>query len=72
MKDLTEAELIEIEQRAYNLNAALDYDPAEMRRSDLEDRWDWISDRMLQVSRDIERLCEQIRAARETPCAPSR
>jgi hypothetical protein len=40
MKDLTEAELIEMERRAVNLINDLEVDPDELKKSEIVEAWE--------------------------------
>jgi hypothetical protein len=62
MKDLTEAELIEMEQRASRLTEALDVDPDEMSRNSLQGRFETVSYIAEAVAQDVAELCEHLRA----------
>jgi hypothetical protein len=62
MKDLTEAELIEMERRARNLIEALDVDPDEMSRYSLKDRFEGVQYIAEAVAQDVAELCEHLRA----------
>lgn len=75
MKDLTEAELIDMESRVVRLlNAFEDDDDLDnMSRFELTNAFDIARDRISAVARDTGRLCDHVRkTTKETPCAPSR
>jgi signal transduction histidine kinase len=62
MKDLTEAELIEIERRAAKWLNDLEDDPNDMSRHDIEEELDRMRDAASQIAQDVEALCENLRA----------
>lgn len=62
MRDLTEAELIEMEKRADSLMDTLDHDPEEMRTPMLLDAFDAAFYQAQNVAQDIETLCDHARA----------
>ena len=62
MKDLTEAQLIEMERRARYLICDLEEDPTELGRNGLEDEWETAREKLAQVAQDVETLCEHVRA----------
>ena len=68
MRDLTEAELIDMQRRVVRLLNAFEDDPDEISRTEIEDAFDIARDLIAAVSRDTERLCNHVRSQ----CAPSR
>lgn len=62
MKDLTEAELIEIERRAHRWLNDLEDDPGEMCRSEIEEELNNMRNAAAQLVQDLETLCEHARA----------
>jgi len=69
MKDLTEAELIEMETRASRLAEALDVDTEEMRIGQLIARFETAFYRAESVAADVEILCQQLRARAQKKAA---
>ena len=62
MKDLTEAQLIEMERLADSLLNTLDIDSSELSRYGLTDRWEGACCIAGMVARDVAELCAHIRA----------
>jgi len=62
MKDLTEAELIEMERRAFNLMNDLEEDPDKLKKSEIVEAWEDRREKLNQVAQDVETLCEHLRA----------
>jgi len=61
MKDLTEAELIEMERRAVSLVNDLEDDAESMSRVQLKNAWDEAREQLAQVAQDVETLCGHVR-----------
>ena len=62
MKDLTEAQLIEMEGRAISLLNDVDEDPDEMSRNELTTEWEKLRGKAQQIAEDVQMLCERLRA----------
>jgi hypothetical protein len=62
MKDLTEAQLIEMERRAISLLNDADEDPDEMSRNELTTAWEGLRGKAEQISLDVQTLCAQLRS----------
>jgi len=62
MKDLTEAELIEMERKADALEEMLSADPERLRTRQLIDRFESAFYQAQTVAADVTDLCEHLRA----------
>lgn len=67
MKDLTEAELIDMESRVVRLLNAFEDDPDDMSRTELNNAFDIARDRIATVASDTERLCNHVRRTVKEP-----
>lgn len=65
MKIYSEAELIEIENRAAALENMLDCDPEALKVESLLDRWEIAHDRANALLEDVRDLCEFARQQKE-------
>lgn len=73
MKQFSEAELIEIENRAAALEDLLDCDPEALKVETLLYRWETAHDDTGALLKDIHDLCEVARARKEpAACEPSK
>jgi hypothetical protein len=62
MKDLTEAQLIEMEKRALKWLNALEEDPDEMSRHEINEQLNEMRADAGQIAQDVADLCEYLRS----------